>query len=141
MTHNSRSETGNRDKNLILVSNSSDIFGDVSSLGMLMSRNSSYNGPEYRRNSSANNLFQNFTQEHKPKDERKEEHLTDAQRYAQECLEYEKYQFDEKIRLIIHRMAILAYHSCKDKMDHSFLTFFIERFLCTLSKKLLLNRF
>lgn len=141
MSHNLRSESGTRDKNLILVSNNSDIFGEGASLGMLMSRNSSCNGPEYKRNSSINNsLFQNFHQEQKPK-EHKAGHLTDAQKYAQECLEYEKYQFDEKIRLIIHRMAILSYHTFKDKLEHSFLTFFIERFLCTLSKKLLLNRF
>lgn len=63
MAHNSRTDSGiNRDKNLILVSNNSDIFGE-NNLGSLLSRNSSYNPPDYRRNSSVNNLFQNFTQE------------------------------------------------------------------------------
>ena len=97
MAHYSKTDSGvNRDKNLILVSNNSDHFGD-NGLGLLLSRNSSINlPPDYRRNSSANNLFQGFTQENKPKEEppKKEEHLSDAQKYAQECLEYEKYHFD-----------------------------------------------
>lgn len=38
-------------------------------------------------------------------------------------------------------MAILAYHSVRDKDDHPFLTFSLERFLCTIAKKLMLNRF
>lgn len=85
MAHNSRSDSGlNRDKNLILVSNNSDIFGE-NNLTSLLSRNSSYNPADYRRNSSVNNLFQNFTQETRNKEEpvKREEHLTDAQKYAQ----------------------------------------------------------
>lgn len=128
-------------KNLILVSNNSDIFGEIP-FGLLISRNSSHGAPDFRRSSSIGNLFAGFQKESAFKEEPKaEEVMTDAQRYAQECLEYEKYQFDDKIRLIIHRMAILAYHSFREKTDHLFLTFFIERFLCTLAKKLLLNRF
>lgn len=38
-------------------------------------------------------------------------------------------------------MAIKAYLNLKDKNDHPFLSFFIQRFLCIISKKLLLNRF
>lgn len=115
MAHNSRADSGvNRDKNLILVSNNSDYFGE-NNLGTMLSRNSSYNQSDYRRNSNVSNLFQNFHQEVRPRPEavKREDQQTDAQRYAQECLEYEKYLFDEKIRLIIHRMAILAYHNFK----------------------------
>ena len=72
---------------------------------------------------------------------RREEPLTESQKYAKECLEYEKSQFDDKIRLIIHRMSILAYHSVKERDEHPFLAFSLERFLCTIAKKLMLNRF
>ena len=41
----------------------------------------------------------------------------------------------------MHRITINSYHNFKDRAEHTFLTFFIERFLCTLAKKLLLNRF
>lgn len=143
MSLNPKLQSGaSRDKNLILVSNSSDLFADTP-LNMLLSRNSSHNISDYRRNSSYSNLFPTFTQETRLKEQpaKKQEFLTDAQKYAQQCLEYEKYAFDEKIRLLIHRMAILAYQNFKDKIDHPFLTFFIQRFLCTLAKKILLNRF
>lgn len=38
-------------------------------------------------------------------------------------------------------MSILAYSSFKEKADHVYLTFFVERMLCVLAKKLLLNKF
>ena len=88
---NHKTDSGiSKDKNLILVSNNSDMFGDTGNINFLLSRNSSHNVPEYRRNSSVGNLFPGFTQENKGKEEtvRKDDHLTDAQRYAQECLEY-----------------------------------------------------
>lgn len=67
--------------------------------------------------------------------------MDDAQRYAQECLEYEKYEFEDKGRSIVQRMAVLGYHCFRERNDHPFLAFCLERMLCVLAKKLLLNRF
>jgi hypothetical protein len=67
--------------------------------------------------------------------------VDEAQRYAQECLEYEKYEFEDKARAVVQRMAVLAYNCFRERTDHPFLTFCIERILCVLAKKLLLNRF
>lgn len=38
-------------------------------------------------------------------------------------------------------MSIVCYHSLRDRNEHVFLTFFVERLLCALAKKLLMNRF
>jgi hypothetical protein len=38
-------------------------------------------------------------------------------------------------------MAVVCYHSFRDRTDHPFLTFFVERLLCALAKKMLLNKF
>lgn len=38
-------------------------------------------------------------------------------------------------------MAILGYHWFRERNDHPFFTFCLERMLCVLAKKLLLNRF
>jgi hypothetical protein len=38
-------------------------------------------------------------------------------------------------------MSVICYHTFRDRNDHLFLTFFVERLLCALAKKLLLNKF
>jgi hypothetical protein len=60
MTHNPKSDSAvNKDKNLILVSSNSDIFGE-GPMAALFSRNSSYNTQEFRRNSSFRDILPNF---------------------------------------------------------------------------------
>lgn len=153
MAHSAKKSADSRGKNLILVSNNSDVFSDIPG-HLLFGRSASKNAPELAAGPSTN-LFQNF---HEPERERERERekgqekgrgewarrgeaVDEGQRYAQECLEYEKYSFDEKVRFIIHRMSILAYSAFKEKADHVYLTFFVERMLCVLAKKLLLNKF
>lgn len=56
-------------------------------------------------------------------------------------MEYEKYLFDSRIKMIIKRMAIKAYNIFKNEKDGQFFVFPIQRLLTTIAKKLLLNRF
>jgi hypothetical protein len=139
-----RRSTDSRGKNLILVSNHSELFSDIPP-NMLFPRSSSRNHPEYTHQTPSN-LFQNFQDPEREGRSRQEtlkveEPVDQVQKYAQECLEYEKYIFDDKIRLIAHRMSIICYHTFRDRNDHVFLTFFVERLLCALAKKLLMNKF
>lgn len=64
-----------------------------------------------------------------------------AQTYERECLEYEKYLFDSRIKMIIKRMAIKAYNIFKNEKEGQFFVFPIQKLLVTIAKKLLLNRF
>lgn len=150
MALSAKKSADSRGKNLILVSNNSDVFSEIPG-HLLFGRSASKNGPDLQPANSTN-LFQNFHDPEREKERgeregrgrellRRGEAVDEGQRYAQECLEYEKYVFDDKVRFIIHRMSILAYSAFKEKAEHVYLTFFIERMLCVLAKKLLLNKF
>ena len=81
MSLNQRNDTTvNRDINLILVANNSELYPDS-----FYHRNSSLGNLESRRSSAHNNLFPTFHQENRFKEEpvKREERMTDAQRYAQ----------------------------------------------------------
>jgi hypothetical protein len=102
-----------RERNLILVANPSDAFPDIPQL--IPSTSS--------RNADLTlNLFQNFRDPERDR-HRPEPVIDEAQRYAQECLEYEKFEFEGKARPLVQRMAILGYHWFRDRNDSPFLTF------------------
>lgn len=137
MAHRPKKSGDARERNLILVANHSEGL-DIPQL--FPSRTSS------RAPIDPPNLFQSFHDPERRQPEpqshlRREEVVDEGQRYAQECLEYEKYEFEGKGRAIVQRMAILGYHSFRERNEHPFFAFSIERMLCVLAKKLLLNRF
>ena len=89
--------------------------------------------------SSEGNIFKGFHQDEPIKTPPPKTNLTDA--YAIECLEYEKYSFDSRIKLIIKKMSIQAYNLYRNEKESEFIVFPIQKLLTTIAKKLLLNRF
>jgi hypothetical protein len=131
MAHRPKKSADARERNLILVASPSDAFPDLSQL--LPSASSRHIDPN-------SNLFQSFRDPERDRP-RPEPLVDEGQRYAQECLEYEKFEFDGRARSLVQRMAILGYNWFRERSDSPFLTFCLERMLCVLAKKLLLNRF